>query len=276
MAFGLQLKRKAILENILKDQKTISRHPLFKIFKLKPLYLKYLFPIIILGFIGHFVNPTQLFHSLSTGFHVDSFKVIFVGEFPASVRESIYQNANSTISANKRVFSSASDLAHLIQKKEGMALVQVFLDINNRATLSMRPRIPLVALSNTGFVISYQGDVYKDSNFKPKLETSLEGIFQDEKNLQLDDENRVVKTSDENTAILNAIELILSAQKRGLLFSSLEFKRYRGYIAHLRDSRTSVVFGFPPYEKQLVRLEKLFEEAKEKGIILTLQVLDKQ
>ena len=75
----------------------------------------------------------------------------------------------------------------------------------------------------------------------------------------------LVRSSDkERKSILDAIQLIDLARYHSIFFSTIEYKKYRGFFVTLKDSATTVMFGNPPFDKQFLRLSKILEEANKR------------
>jgi hypothetical protein len=87
--------------------------------------------------------------------------------------------------------------------------------------------------------------------------------------LKNDERNCVPTTDQEKKIILDAIQLINQSEEHSLLFTSIEYKKYRGFFTKLENSDTMVVFGHPPFEKQFSRLARIIEESKNKKRALT-------
>lgn len=272
MAIGLQIKRKAGLANVLESQKISSK----KFSHYKKTILKVSLGTLVVSLV--FISCFQLFRYIQTNIFAESstikaqdYKLQFQGPFTDPVRENIYKNIEAIFQKQNSEFHSLSKLAKEIQEKEGLAYVHIFLDIQNKLTISLTPRTPIMRLGgSSGKVISIEGDIYDDFNFTPKFQTTLLGVFPiDQQALKLDDRNCVVSTDKEKKVVLGALELLEKSEEHSLHYSSIEYKKYRGYFAKIQDTETTVVFGYPPFEKQFSRLSKILEDSKKNNKVLS-------
>ncbi len=252
MAFGLQIKRKARLATVLQSQQIQFQKPFILSHAFTRKILIAPFGILIfLGFLYLFhlfkkATPSEL--NLSH----DNYRILFEGEFSESLKAILYERMGTTLKELPR-FEALADLAKVIQKKEGFAQVHIFLTPENKLIVTLKPRIPIMRLSENGNkVISKDAEIYEDSNFKPKFQTILTGIPLEDSAL----------TKKDKIIIYDAINLLELAEKNSLHFTSIEYKKYRGFFAKVENSNLNIVFGFPPFTQQFTRLGKIQEEAK--------------
>lgn len=268
MAISLQTKRKAGLKNVLESQKIPSKNLTFY----KTIILKSCLGLCIVSILclsGFYLTRFVRSSPTVTQIKVRNYKLLFQGTFSDPVRESIYRNTEAIFQKNNLTFHSISEIAKKIQEKEGLARVQVFMDIQNNMSVALSPRIPMMRLGGTGKVISAEGDIYDDFNFTPKFQTALLGVFPVDQALKLDDRNCVSIAEEEKKIILDALLLLKKSEEKKLFYSSVEYKKYRGFFAKIQDAETMIVFGYPPFETQFSRLLKILEESNKNNKLLS-------
>lgn len=269
MAFSLRIKRKAVLSNVLQKQRLVSKTYSIRT-KLTPKLILSIFSSLSIASLAIFVaHQYKHYKSAPRSVILSEFKMNFHGNFPDSVRENIYKNVESLISQQKK-FLSLDELAKNIQEKEGLSHVHVFQNIKKELLISVSSRTPIMKLADSnGKLISSEGDVYDDYNFAPKFQTTLSGVFPSDKQYtMLDERNCVLITEKEKKILLDAILLLNESEKQSFFYSNIEYKKYRGFFAKIKDTDTTVVFGYPPFDRQFARLAKILEEAKKRNLNL--------
>jgi len=206
-----------------------------------------------------------------TPLHITSFNVRFDGAFPENIRIKIYNSIKNIIENHGSFIPSTARLAKEIQEKEALKSVHTFVAIDGSLSIHLAPRTPVMyVMADREFLVSKDGEIYEDHNFMPPEPVFLKGAFANHHApLQLNDKNSLLTSESEKKIILNAITLLERAKSHSIFLAKIEYKSYRGFYATLRGANTTVVFGNPPFDKQLIRLTRILDEASRRSAFLT-------
>lgn len=275
MAIGPNSKRKAVLKTVLEGQKisftskvSISKSNLKKLLKYS-IFIS--FAVLTYVSFNKIKNTTpSIVPQTDT-----QLKVVLLGDVQESIQEKISSNIQKLFAQNL-LSHSLLKTAESIQEKSGMAQVHLYMDNKRQITAFIKPRTPLLYMSGEGIkFLSTDGEIYEDLNFNPKFNTILSGVFDNNSQMNIIDSKNCVKTSEkEKKILLDAIQLITQASTHSLEFSTIEYKKYRGFSSKLANSDTTVLFGLPPYDKQFQRLLKIIDDATKKNISLKTIEID--
>jgi hypothetical protein len=268
MAFSLHIKRKAVLNNVLESQKILSKHTRSKL-HLKAFFTKKIgfisFSCITVSFLFFYIkhnknsNPDSL---------PKEFKVVFQGNFPNQIQDKISKTIESVLLQSTSMTASIEDIAKQIQNKESLSHVHLFLSPKKFIHIFVSPKTPLMKIyGSTHLVLSSDGDIYNEYNFRPQFETVLYSDFHQTQDPPVFDEKNCIQLTDkEKKILLDSIILINQSYKNSLPLFSIGYVKHRGFFAKLKDQDTTVVFGDPPFEKQFSRLEKILENSKKRNV----------
>lgn len=268
MAFSLHTKRKAVLNNVLESQKILSKDTRFKL-NLKAFFSKKIgflsFSCITLSFLFFYIKHNKNSNSDSLP---KEFKVIFQGNFPTQIQDKISKTIESILLKSSSDTTSIEEIAKQIQNKESLSHVHLFLSPKKLIHIFISPKTPLMKIyGSTQLVLSSDGDIYNEYNFKPQFETVLYGDFyKNQDPLVFDEKNCIQITDKEKKILLDSIILMNQSYKNSLPLLSIGYVKHRGFFAKLKNQDTMVVFGDPPFEKQFSRLEKILENSKKRNL----------
>lgn len=201
-------------------------------------------------------------------------------EHPLSERKAdeIIRLAKDILETGKQ--DELQELAAAVQHLDAFGQAHVLRVALDRVVVSVRPRVPIMCAEVDRLrLVSEAGEIYGVAGVDGAPTCPgprLVGILPSTDKVQVTSNQTLQLAPDAQTAVQEAIALVQEGTARGFTFSLLEFRRYRGYFAHVSGLETEVALGRAPFAEKLDKLRTLLDKLAARGEVAQRIELDYQ
>lgn len=201
-------------------------------------------------------------------------------EHPLSDRkaEEIVRLAKDVLETGRQ--DELKELAAAVQHLDAFGQTHVLRVARDRIVVSVRPRVPVMCAEVDRLrLVSEAGEIYGVAGVDGAPTCPgprLVGVVPSSEKIRITPTQTLHLEPDGQTAVKEAIALVQEGTTRGFTFSLIEFRRYRGFFAHVSGLETEVALGRAPFVEKLDKLRALLDKLAARGEVAARIELDYQ
>lgn len=260
--------KSSILNNQKLNRKSLYKSRLAKTTKTALLITFFVVPVAIAGYylINNMAMITKIFDKKNHSDIVIHLNKHSLQKVPLDVQKQISLLIKNELIKN--TYIELKGIAKKIGRKFAFEFVNIFKISPYKLFVTFNVRRPILCVKTKKLrFLTKNGIIYGHASKKDtKNLTTITGIFPDNAlPLRQREDGSIILTDKQTKLITEAISLHNYAKKNNIIFSSIEFILYRGFVGMIKGTTTKVVLGRAPFDKGIDRLVNILVKLRKKG-----------